>query len=415
MPEGSVRVDLRMIVATWPQDAPRGAVTRFCRQHGVSTSWFYEVRARARQDGPLAAVSPRSRRPTSSPRTVRAELEDLAVRIRKELADQGLDCGPINVRARMLELGISTPSRATLARIFARRGMVVPQPNKRPRSSWRRFCFAAPNECWQLDATEVTLLDGTVAVVFQLLDDHSRLLLASRAAVNENATDALAVVITAIDRYGVPQRLLSDNHLALNPTRRGQRGLLETHLRGLGVQPIASSPHHPQTCGKNERVHQTLKRWLDARPPAQSLPDLQALLNTFDELYNTVRPHQALNGRTPAHAWRSTPVAAAPHPPTTTTSTTPAPLARTRPAVRQALVYPAGHLNVLRVQICLGVRYAGHLITVIEDADLQQLHLYTSTGQHLRTITRQPGKIYYGNGRPIGGRRQPRLPSSGKS
>jgi len=403
-----------MIVATWPQNAPRGAVSRFCREHGVSTSWFYEVRARALQDGPLAAVTARSRRPASSPRAVRPEIEDVAVRVRKELADDGLDCGPINVRARMLALGIPTPSRATLARIFARRGMVVPQPSKRPRSSWRRFCFAAPNQCWQLDATDVTLLSGTVVVVFQLLDDHSRLLLASRAALNENATDALAVVTTAIDRYGVPQRLLSDNHLALNPSRRGRRGLLETHLRSLGVQPIASSPHHPQTCGKNERVHQTLKLWLGARPAAQSLTELQALLDRFDEHYNTLRPHQALHGRTPHQTWQATPVAAPPQPPASPSAPAAAPRP-TRPRIRTATVHAEGHLNVLAIQICLGVRYAGTTITVIEDDDRRQLHLYDSSGQHLRSLTRQPNKTYYGNGRPIGGRRQPRLTTSGQS
>ena len=402
-----------MIVATWPQDAPRGAVSRFCREHGVSTSWFYEVRTRVERDGPLAAVSARSRRPVSSPSALRPEIEDLAVRIRKELLEDGWDCGPLSVRARMLKLGVPAPSRATLARVFTRRGMVVPQPSKRPRSSWRRFTFAAPNQCWQLDATELTLADGTVVVVFQLLDDHSRLLLASRAAVNENATDALAVVCAAIDRHGVPQRLLSDNHLALNPTRRGRRGLLETHLRQLGVQPIASSPHHPQTCGKNERAHQTLKQWLKARPAADSLPELQALLEVFDERYNTVRPHQALDGRTPLQAWQSTPAAAPPEPPTA--APRPAHQPTARPRVRQATVRAEGHLNVLRVQICLGVRYAGHLITVIEDDDLRQLHLYDHTGRHLTTITREPNKIYYGNGRPIGGRRQPRLPSSSKS
>jgi hypothetical protein len=302
-----------------------------------------------------------------------------------------------------------------LARIFTRRGMVLPQPTKRPRSSWRRFTFAAPNECWQLDATEITLADGTVVVVFQLIDDHSRLLLASRAAVSENATDALVVVNTALNRHGVPQRLLSDNHLALNPTRRGRRGALETHLRSLGVQPIASSAHHPQTCGKNERAHQTLKRWLDARPAAESLLQLQALLDDFDELYNTDRPHQALNGRTPRQAWCSTPVAAPPEPiPPSSPRPTRQP-APARPRIRQATVRPEGHLNVFGVQICLGVRHAGTTVTVIEDDHPHQLHLYDGTGRHLRTITHEPNKIYYGNDQPAGGRRQPRLPSSSKS
>ena len=163
----AVRVDVRVLIAAWPANSPRGAVTAFCREHGVSRSRFYEIRARAAREGVLSAVTagpgPRQRPELAVP----AAVEAAAVRIRKQLAEDGWDHGPVSVRTRMLAEGLPAPSRATLARIFTRHGMVRPQPAKRPRSSWRRFTFAAVHECWQLDATETRLADGTTATVFQ--------------------------------------------------------------------------------------------------------------------------------------------------------------------------------------------------------------------------------------------------------
>jgi hypothetical protein len=104
MAEGSVRVDLRMRIATWPDDAPRGAVKAFCVEHGISTSWFHELRKRAVAEGVTGALVPRSRRPVRPARATPAHVEDTALRVRKELAEEGLDNGPISVRHRMLAL-----------------------------------------------------------------------------------------------------------------------------------------------------------------------------------------------------------------------------------------------------------------------------------------------------------------------
>ncbi len=116
----------------------------------------------------------------------------------------------------------------------------------------------------------------------------------------------MQVVSTAIRRWGTPQRLLSDNGLAFNPTRRGFTGKLVEYLQGLGVKPITGKPGHPTTQGKNERFRQTLQNWLNARPPAPTVAALQNLVDEFDEYYNNERVHQALNGKTPAQAWAAT-------------------------------------------------------------------------------------------------------------
>lgn len=405
MVDGSVRMDLRMIVATWPDEAPRGAVTRFCGEQGLSRSAFYAIRARARAEGAAAAAVPRSRRPRVPAGQTAAAVEEMAVAVRKQLVEQGWDAGPLSVQARMRADGFVSPSRSTLARIFTRRGLVVPEPAKRPRASWRRFVYAAPNECWQLDATEWVLSGGTKVVALQVIDDHSRRLLASLAAPAETAAAAVTVVRTAIERVGVPQRLLTDNGTAFNMSRRGMTGPLQTHLLALGVHPIASSPYHPQTCGKNERVHSTLKRWLRARPHPHDLPAFQALLDTFDAHYNTARVHQALPGLTPQAAWDATPAAAQPSPPDPTTSrqsTRPAP----RP--RRNKVSHNGNVGAGGVIIQVGTSHAGtHVHVLVEGTTITVLDDH---GVLLRRVDRVPDRHYYGNGLPRG--RRPPKPST---
>ncbi|GAB3388416.1 hypothetical protein GCM10027568_09390 [Humibacter soli] len=189
------------------------------------------------------------------------------------------------------------------------------ESKKKPRASYRRFVYPAPNACWQLDATEYVLTGGRKCVIFQLIDDHSRLAIASHVSWGETSEGAIAVVSKGIAAHGVPQRLLSDNGAALNPSRRGVLGQLVAYLPSLGVEPITGKPHKPTTQGKNERFHQTLFRSLDKQPLAETLQQLQRQVDAFDIIYNTERPHQGLPGRlTPALAWAATPVVEPPRP-----------------------------------------------------------------------------------------------------
>ncbi|GAA5225907.1 hypothetical protein GCM10025778_04370 [Paeniglutamicibacter antarcticus] len=110
-------------------------------------------------------------------------------------------------------------------------------------------------------------------------------------------------------------RLSTDNGAALNPTRRGIEGKLVTYVSSLGVKVITGKPYKPTTQGKNERFHQTLFRWLDKQPLAATLRELQDLVDRFDLIYNTERPHQGLPGRiTPQQSWAATVIAEAPRP-----------------------------------------------------------------------------------------------------
>lgn len=310
-----VNARIRLAIAQWPDDAPRGAVSTFCTEHDITRKTFYAIRARAREEGQAAALEPRSRRPKTSPTRLSEDLKQEALKVRAALESSGLDHGPISVHDKMVSLGMQAPSPASLARIFREKNVARSEPTKKPRASYRRFVYPAPNACWQLDATEYVLTGGRKCVIFQLQDDHSRLAIASHVASGETSQAALAVVKKGIAAHGVPQRLLTDNGAALNPSRRGLEGQLVTYVTSLGIKAITGKPYKPTTQGKNERFHQTLFRWLDKQPLAATHQELQEMVDKFDLIYNTERPHQGLPGRiTPRQSWDATTVADAPRP-----------------------------------------------------------------------------------------------------
>ncbi len=136
-----------------------------------------------------------------------------------------------------------------------------------------------------------------------MLDDHSRLFLASRAFPTVKAADVVDVFRVALALHGAPASLLCDNGAVFTATPRGGKVLLQTELERLGIAAKNLRPYHPQTCGKVERLHQTLKRYLARQVPAKTFPELQEQLDAFAHYYNMTRPHRALGGRTPLQAY----------------------------------------------------------------------------------------------------------------
>ena len=152
-------------------------------------------------------------------------------------------------------------------------------------------------------------------MIFQVLDDHSRVAIASHVASGETSDAAVHVIAKGIAARGVPQRLLTEIGIALNPPRRGIGGQLGDYVTRLGVEALTGKPYKPTTQGKNERFHQTLFRYLDKQPLADTLDELQTQVDEFDRIYNTERPHQGLPGHvTPQQAWDATPIAEAHRP-----------------------------------------------------------------------------------------------------
>jgi transposase InsO family protein len=284
------------------------------------------------------------------------------------------------------------PSVSTIWRILRREGLVVPQPQKRPRSSLIRFEAELPNEMWQADITHWHLAGGKDVEILNVIDDHSRLFLASRAFPTTKAADVVEVFRSATSLHGTPASLPCDNGAVFTATPRGGKVLLQLEMERLGVLAKNSRPYHPQTCGKVERLHQTLKRWLAKQAQAKALSELQAQLDAFAHYYNAIRPHRALAGRTPLQAYsariKARP-AAAPEP-------------ETHFRIRHDKVDSVGRVTLRHDSklhhIGLGRAHKGKAIKLlVADRDIRVLD--ARTGELIRRPTLDPSRDY----QPIGG------------
>lgn len=271
------------------------------RKYGVSPAWVSTLVARYRAEGP-AAFEPRSKRPHTNARATPLPVEDRIVELRKELAELGSDAGADTIHTHLEREGLSAPSLSTIQRVLTRRGFVTPAPKKRPKSSYVRFAAELPNECWQSDMTHWHLDDGTGVEVLTFLDDHSRRVLAVRAYPTVTSGDVRRLFAQTCERFGTPASVLSDNGAIYNASSRGGRTGFESDLIAAGVLYKHSRPYHPQTCGKVERWHRTLKGFLDKRSAA-TLAELQVVLEDVVSYYNEVRPHRGVNRRTPSVAY----------------------------------------------------------------------------------------------------------------
>jgi transposase InsO family protein len=277
-------------------------VTQFCREHGVSTWFFYDLRRRVALEGE-AALEPRSRAPHRVANRIDGQVEDAIVALRKELTDAGLDAGPATIHWHLQHQALvvsSVPSESTIWRVLKARGQIVAEPAKAPKHAGKRFVAARANECWQTDDTTWWLADDTEVKILNVLDDHSRLAVASVATSSVTGAFALAVFAAAAAIVGWPARFLSDNAKAF-------RHVLADALGELGITATHSRAHHPQTNGKVERFHQTLKRWLAQQPATHTIEELQAQLDVFRVIYNHHRPHRGINRQRPGDVWVAAP------------------------------------------------------------------------------------------------------------
>jgi transposase InsO family protein len=280
------------------------SVRKVARDHGVSKTWVYELMARYEAEGEAGLV-PRSKRPHRSPTKIAERFEDEIVRIRKELTERGFDAGAetIGVHLRRAHRRAKVPSTATIWRVLKARGFVTPEPHKRPKSSYKRFVADLPNERWQMDVTHVVLATGKEVEILNIIDDHSRVCVASHALRIFKAIDVVTTFHEAAGRWGYPATVLSDNGAIFTAASRHGVCVMESELLRLGITFVHSRPYHPQTCGKVERFHQTMKKHLAAYKPARNLGALGGQLDGFVEYYNEVRPHRALGRRTPQAAF----------------------------------------------------------------------------------------------------------------
>jgi transposase InsO family protein len=368
----------------------RRSVSELARRHGVSRYWIYKLLKRFHEGG-LPALEPRSRRPKTCTHQTGASVQAEILRLRQELSEAGYDAGPQTIAHHLIGRAEPVPSVATIWRILKRHGLITPQPHKRPRCSFIRFEAKLPNETWQCDATAWQLADGSPVEILNIEDDHSRLFANSSAFHTLKAGDVVDAFFAAADCYGLPASLLTDNAAVFSGGSRRGKVPLELELERLGIEVKHSTPYHPQTCGKVERLHQTLKRFLAKQPPATSLAELQFQLDAFRDYYNQRRPHRALGKQTPLAVFDSR-LKARPN----------LPLEPTHYRVRQDCIDPFGkvtlrYLGRLR-HIPVGVAYRNRKVhLLVAGADVR---VVATDGTLIRQLTLDLTRDY----QPLGGR-----------
>ena len=280
-------------------------VAEAARRHGVTRQWASELKRRHEREGEKGLL-PRSRRARRIANRTGKETRERIVALRRELDAAGLDSGPESIAARLEREGVRPPANSTIHRILREAGLVRPEPRKRPRSSYARFEADLPNETWQSDFTHWPIAGGPDALVVSWLDDHSRFLLYSRAYATVTMKTIEESFRQACSRYGIPASTLTDNGTVYTTRlHSAEPGPFERTLALMGVRQKNGSPYHPQTQGKIERWHRTLKQWLAARPLARDLDELNRQLDEFRREYNEERPHRALDRHTPREAYEA--------------------------------------------------------------------------------------------------------------
>ena len=248
-----------------------------------------------------------------------------------------------------------------------------------------------PNERWQADLTHWRLAGGADVEILNVLDDHSRFLVASVAREVFKAADVVACFHEAGAAHGFPSSLLTDNGAVFTAASRNGRCAMETELDRLGIRFVHSSPYHPQTCGKVERFHQTLKRWLAKQDLARAVGDLQGDLDRFGTTYNTVRPHRAIGRRTPEEAFNARPKAT----PSLSGFTVPRHFRVRRDKIDITGVITLRHDSRFH-HIGLGRRLTGTRVLVLVD-DLR-VRVLTEDGELIRELILDPTRDYQPHG-----------------
>jgi transposase InsO family protein len=293
---------VRFVVAASRQEK---SMTALCQEFGISRTVGYQWLSRYQQGG-VAAIAERSRRPHHSPRRTQGAGEQRVVELRQCYPDWGARKLRVLLQRAGLELG-----RNTIHRILLRHDLVHAGDRHPP--AVERFERAAPNELWQMDFKGPKLWPQRVGPL-SVLDDHSRYLIVLRAVGSTHTERVQEPLIEAFERHGVPEGMLMDQGTpwwSVHST--GGMTKLSLWLMRQGIALHWSRVRHPQTQGKVERFHGELQRALARRRMLE--PEVQTWLDQFRWEHNYVRPHEALAMQTPASRWRPSPRRYDPNPP----------------------------------------------------------------------------------------------------
>lgn len=286
-------------------------MSELCRRYEISRPTGYKWIKRYKEEG-LAGLKERSRRPLNSPTRTNVTLERLIVKLRTQ--DPAWGAKKLHkIMEKDITTGIDTlkelPCRSTVHRILKRKGLIEPCKSERA-TPHIRFEREAPNELWQMDYKGYfKTLDGKRCDPLTVTDDHSRYNIVLRACDNQRSSTVKQGLTDAFRRYGMPLTILCDNgapwgSMAMK-SLYGQRSYsyIEKWLMTLNVKVTHGRPYHPQTQGKEERFHRTLKEEVLLRYRFASLKQVQNRFDKWRDKYNHHRPHEAIDMQTPSNRY----------------------------------------------------------------------------------------------------------------
>lgn len=284
-------------------------ISQLCREYGISRKTGYKWLRRYLEEGE-EGLQDRSRRPHHSPQRTPAEVEQRVLEVRKEHPAWG----GRKIQHRLKMLGAErVPPASTITEILRRHDCLDPDESRKHRP-WQRFEAEGPNQMWQMDFKGYfTMTNQHTCHPLTLLDDHARFCLGLRACPNERRETVQDQLIAIFQQYGLPDQLLMDNGPPWGTTQRKRLTRLGVWLVRLGIELIHTGFYHPQTIGKDERFHRTLKAEVLQRYSIRNLAHAQDRFDPWRQIYNHHRPHEALDMQVPAQRYQ---VSAKPFPET---------------------------------------------------------------------------------------------------
>lgn len=270
-----------------------------CHRFGISTKTGYKWLHRYQSEG-IEALQDLSRRPHHSPNRSAPEIEEAIVHLRKAHPAWG---------ARKLRRRLETihggywPSVSTITSILHRHGFINPSESTKHKA-WQRFEATASNDLWQMDFKGHFPIGTEPCHPLTILDDHSRFNLGLYACLNQTRDTVQQHLTAVFRRYGLPACIITDNGMPWGaPDCESYTGL-NVWLMRLGVLVSHSRPKHPQTMGKDERFHRTLKAEAITGYYFNTFMDCQQHFDRWRRVYNLERPHDALGGNVPASRYQ---------------------------------------------------------------------------------------------------------------
>ena len=315
-------------------------MTELCQRFRISRQTGYKWRRRY-AEGSVQGLEERSRRPRNCPRQCGAEIEQQVLALRREHP-----CwGGRKLRRLLEQSGASpVPAASTITEILRRHGLLNVEDGAGSPAVWQRFEHESPNDLWQMDFKgHFPLNSGDRCHPLTVLDDHSRYSLCLQACDNERQETVQQGLVATFRRYGLPSRMLMDNGAPWGDAGDQPWTRLTAWLIRLGIGVSHGRPCHPQTQGKLERWHRTLKAEVLRDKTYSSLPHTQAEFDKWREIYNTQRPHDALDLGVPSDRYRSS--------------------SRAYPEILPAIDY-ASDVLVRKVQLRGVVHFQGYVLRV---------------------------------------------------